>query len=68
MSENVHNKPKITGLPEGIKLKQSDLDFMKLIEAQNLERVKKLQRTRRNNFITGKIKSHPQNFLKKYQK
>jgi len=35
------------------KLKQTDLDFMKYIELQNLERVKKLKRVRRNNIITG---------------
>lgn len=35
------------------KLKQTDLDFMKYIELQNLERVQKLKRVRRNNIITG---------------
>lgn len=35
------------------KLKPSDLNLMKIIELQNLQRVKKLQRVRRNNIITG---------------
>lgn len=35
------------------KLKQTEIDFMKLIEQQNFERVKKLQRTRKNNILTG---------------
>ncbi|KAK5642312.1 hypothetical protein RI129_008479 [Pyrocoelia pectoralis] len=35
------------------KLKTSDLNLMKIIELQNLERVKKLQRLRRNNIISG---------------
>ncbi|KAF2904698.1 hypothetical protein ILUMI_01480 [Ignelater luminosus] len=35
------------------KLKQVELDFMKHIEQQNLERVQKLKRIRRNNIITG---------------
>lgn len=56
MSENVPNAPKISGLPQGVKLKQSDIDFMKIIEARNLDRVKKLQQTRRNNLLTGKLR------------
>lgn len=52
MSEKI---PKISGLPEGRKLKQSDLDFMKIIEQQNFERVRKLKITNRRNLITGKI-------------
>lgn len=35
------------------KLKKSEIDFMRLIEQQNLQRVQKLQRQRRNNKITG---------------
>lgn len=58
MSENVQKGQKISGLPEGRQLKQSEIDFMKLIESQNLERVRKLQKTRRNNFITGKENSY----------
>lgn len=53
MSENVQNLPKISGLPKGAKLKQSDIDFMKVIEAQNFERVKKLQNTKKSNLLTG---------------
>lgn len=37
------------------KLKQSDLDFIKAFEKQNLERVQKLKRIRRNNIITGSL-------------
>lgn len=54
MSENSVKDLKISGLPKGAKLKQSDIDFMKLIEAQNLERVQKLQKTRKNNILVGK--------------
>lgn len=35
------------------KLKKSEIDFMRLIEKQNLERVQKLQRQNRNNKITA---------------
>lgn len=35
------------------KLRKVDLDFIKQIEKQNLERVQKLKRLRRNNIITG---------------
>lgn len=37
------------------KLKQSDLDFMKLVEKQNKERVEKLKRLRKTNLITAGI-------------
>jgi hypothetical protein len=50
--EDIASKVKYLGTK---KLKQSDIDFMKLIEQQNFERVKKLQRTRRNNIITGLV-------------
>jgi hypothetical protein len=39
---------------EGRKLKQSEIDFMKIIEQQNLDRVLKLKRTRKNNILVGK--------------
>ncbi|EAT38597.1 AAEL009526-PA [Aedes aegypti] len=35
------------------KLKKSEIDFMRLIEQQNLQRVQKLQRQRRNSKITA---------------
>lgn len=35
------------------KLKKTEIDFMRLIEQQNLQRVQKLQRQRRNNKLTG---------------
>lgn len=47
------SEPKVKNLER--KLKQSEVDFMKLIEEQNLNRVKKLQKTRRSNIITGKL-------------
>lgn len=53
MSENNVREVKISGFPKGAKLKQADIDFMKLIEAQNLERVKKLQKTRKSNILVG---------------
>lgn len=51
MSKTPENK--IKGIER--KLKQSEIDFMKLIEEQNLQRVLKLKRTRKNNIITGKF-------------
>jgi cytochrome c oxidase assembly factor 3, animal type len=43
---------KVKGLER--KLKQSEIDFMKIIEEQNLQRVLKLKKTRKNNILTGK--------------
>ncbi|XP_052871832.1 cytochrome c oxidase assembly factor 3, mitochondrial [Anopheles cruzii] len=37
----------------GRQLKRAEVDFMRLIEQQNLQRVQKLQRQRRNNKLTG---------------
>ena len=45
--------PKIKYADPTRKLKQSEIDFMKLIEKQNLERVQKLKKLRRNNKITA---------------
>ncbi|KAG4065302.1 hypothetical protein HA402_012744 [Bradysia odoriphaga] len=39
----------------GRKLKPSEVDFMKLIEKENLQRVQKLQNLRRRNNLTGLI-------------
>lgn len=39
----------------GRKLKPSEVDFMKLIEKENINRVKKLQNLRRRNNLTGLI-------------
>lgn len=47
--------PKVDLKSTSHKLSQTDLDFMKIIEKQNLQRVHKLQRMRRNNIITGCI-------------
>ena len=53
MSGNDLNKT-IKNFDPSRKLKQTEIDFMKLIEEQNFARVKKLQRTRKNNMLTGK--------------
>lgn len=45
--------PKVNLKDSGRKLSQTELDFMKIIEKQNLQRVQKLQRMRRTNIITG---------------
>ena len=37
----------------GRKLTSIELDFMKVIEKQNLERVQKLKKVRKNNFLTA---------------
>lgn len=44
---------KIANPGEGVKLSPAQLNFMKLIEQQNLERVAKLERIRRRNAWTG---------------
>lgn len=36
-------------------LKRTELEYIKQIEKQNLERVAKLKRVRRNNLITGSL-------------
>ncbi|CAO1346937.1 unnamed protein product [Diamesa hyperborea] len=45
--------PNIKNFDPSRKLKKSEIDFMKLIEEQNLDRVRKLKLTRRNNIITA---------------
>lgn len=47
---------KIKGLER--KLKQSEIDFMKLIEEKNIQRVLKLKKTRKFNLITGKLREN----------
>lgn len=37
------------------KLRQSEQDFIRYVEKQNLERVEKLRRVRRNNLLTGSL-------------
>ena len=53
MSKNEELNKSIKNFDPLRKLKQTEIDFMKLIEQQNFERVKKLQRTRKNNILTG---------------
>uniref|UniRef100_A0A182M861 rRNA adenine N(6)-methyltransferase n=1 Tax=Anopheles culicifacies TaxID=139723 RepID=A0A182M861_9DIPT len=50
-SEGPKSEFKIEGT--GRTLKKTEVDFMRLIEQQNLQRVQKLQRQRRNNKLTG---------------
>lgn len=45
--------PKLNLQQDAPKLSQSQLDYMKLIERQNMERVRKLARLRRNNIGVG---------------
>ncbi|XP_037825032.1 cytochrome c oxidase assembly factor 3, mitochondrial [Lucilia sericata] len=47
--------PKIKYAEQAPKLDKAQLEFMKLIEQQNLERVTKLQRVKRNNLITAGV-------------
>lgn len=44
---------KVTNPSEGPQLSAAQLKFMQLIEAQNLERIAKLDRIRRRNTLTG---------------
>nr|CAD7421333.1 unnamed protein product [Timema poppensis] len=45
--------PKVDFEKDKAKFKNTAVDYIKLIEKLNLERVQKLQRIRRNNIITG---------------
>ncbi|KAJ3629762.1 hypothetical protein MTP99_014132 [Tenebrio molitor] len=45
---NTDRMPKV----DPVKLKQSEVDFIKFVEKQNLDRVRKLQTLRRKNLIT----------------
>lgn len=47
--------PKIKYGENAPKIDRAQLEFMKLIEQQNLERVTKLQRVKRNNLITAGV-------------
>ncbi|XP_004522217.1 cytochrome c oxidase assembly factor 3, mitochondrial [Ceratitis capitata] len=47
--------PKIKFDGNAPKLDKAQLEFMKIIEQQNLVRVQKLQRVRRNNLITAGV-------------
>uniref|UniRef100_A0A1B0GIW2 Cytochrome c oxidase assembly factor 3 mitochondrial coiled-coil domain-containing protein n=1 Tax=Lutzomyia longipalpis TaxID=7200 RepID=A0A1B0GIW2_LUTLO len=47
------SEPKVKNADPKRPLKAAEVDFMKLIEQQNLERVLKLKRTRKNNLITA---------------
>lgn len=45
--------PKVDFIKDKANLKHTALDYMKLVEKQNLERVQKLKRIQRGNLITG---------------
>lgn len=55
MSGNEHKQQKLNVkyADSSLKLDKAQLEFMKLIEEQNLERVQKLRRLRRNNLMTA---------------
>lgn len=55
MSGNEHKQQKLNVkyADSSLKLDKAQLEFMKLIEEQNLERVQKLKRVRRNNLMTA---------------
>lgn len=46
-------KPNLSNSAQDPVLKKTELDYMKLIEQKNLERVQKLQQINRRNRITG---------------
>ncbi|XP_045767074.1 cytochrome c oxidase assembly factor 3, mitochondrial [Maniola jurtina] len=50
---NTNLKPKISTGAQDPVLKQAELDYMKIIEQKNRERVQKLQQISRRNRITG---------------
>lgn len=45
--------PKLDISNDKPKLSQAQLDYMKILEKQNIDRVAKLKRLRRNNILTG---------------
>jgi len=48
-----NHMPKLDVVKDKLKLSQSQLDYMRILEQQNIERVAKLKRLRRNNLLTG---------------
>lgn len=47
--------PKLNLERDGQKLSQSQLFYMRLVEQQNMERVAKLAKLRKNNILTGAL-------------
>ncbi|XP_037934465.1 cytochrome c oxidase assembly factor 3, mitochondrial [Teleopsis dalmanni] len=47
--------PKVKYAEKALKLDKAQLEFMKIIEEQNIARVTKLQRVRRNNLLTAGV-------------
>jgi len=48
-----NHMPKLDICNDRLKLSQAQLDYMKILEKQNIDRVSKLKRLRRNNLLTG---------------
>ena len=48
-----NHMPKLDISSDRLKLTQAQLDYMKILEKQNIDRVAKLKRLRRNNILTG---------------
>ncbi|KAL7642893.1 UNVERIFIED_CONTAM: hypothetical protein RMT77_006182 [Armadillidium vulgare] len=55
MSRSHEHMSKLDMKKDAPKLSQVQLDYMKIIEQQNIERVRKLTKTRRNNIITASL-------------
>lgn len=45
--------PKLDISNDRLKLSQAQLDYMKILEKQNIDRVTRLKRLKRNNLLTG---------------
>ncbi|XP_045106640.1 cytochrome c oxidase assembly factor 3, mitochondrial-like isoform X2 [Portunus trituberculatus] len=55
MSEDGRQMPRLNLQRDSPQLSKAQLDYMKLIEGQNAERVRKLALQRRNNVIVGSL-------------
>ncbi|KAB7498501.1 Cytochrome c oxidase assembly factor 3, mitochondrial [Armadillidium nasatum] len=55
MSGSHEQMSKLDMKKDAPKLSQVQLDYMKIIEQQNMERVRKLAKTRRNNILTASL-------------
>ncbi|XP_063888341.1 cytochrome c oxidase assembly factor 3, mitochondrial-like isoform X2 [Scylla paramamosain] len=55
MSEDGRQMPRLNLQRDSPQLSKAQLDYMKLIEGQNAERVRKLALQRRNNVIIGSL-------------
>ncbi|KAG7167967.1 cytochrome c oxidase assembly factor 3, mitochondrial-like [Homarus americanus] len=55
MAGDSKQMPKLDLQRDSIKLSQPQLDYMRIVENQNLERVQKLARMKRNNIWVGSM-------------